>query len=226
MVGSIVGSNMAATDARFLSSNFGNSFSINTRIYRFHDRSQIVIPRAQSSSSPSPSPPSDKNKTKSRPGTTTTKESEETAAKKLDVAPPPTAQSPSPPTLKLDDVNPVGLGRRSRQIFDEVWRKFSGLGQMSRTTRPDEQETLDSLLIREGPMCEFAVPGAQNVTVLVVGATSRIGRIVVRKLMLRGYTVKVRLHSKMLIYNCHKSQDEYNIKYWCILCQRFRVFKY
>ncbi|KAF6157717.1 hypothetical protein GIB67_037290 [Kingdonia uniflora] len=39
-------------------------------------------------------------------------------------------------------------------------------------------------------MCEFTVPGAQNTTVLVVGATSRIGRIVVRKLMLRGYNVK------------------------------------
>lgn len=90
---------------------------------------------------------------------------------------------------RLDDVNPVGLGRKSRQIFDEVWRKFSELGQISRTIR-DNDET--SLLIREGgPMCEFAIPGAQNTTVLVVGATSRVGRIVVRKLMLRGYTVKV-----------------------------------
>lgn len=202
MVNGIVGSNMAATDARFLSSNFGNSFNINTIIHRrnFHDRSQIAIPRAQSSSSSPPPPPSsDKNrgekKTRNRLGTTTTKEGEETTAKKLEVAPPP-GQSPSTPQLKLDDVNPVGLGRRSRQIFDEVWRKFSGLGQISRTTRPDEQETLDSLFIKEGPMCEFAVPGAQNVTVLVVGATSRIGRIVVRKLMLRGYTVKVRLHLK------------------------------
>ncbi|KAM7476189.1 hypothetical protein LguiB_023432 [Lonicera macranthoides] len=89
---------------------------------------------------------------------------------------------------KLDEVNPVGLGRRSRQIFDEVWRKFSGLGQISRTSRTDDES---SLLIREGgPMCEFAIPGAQNTTVLVVGATSRVGRIVVRKLMLRGYTVK------------------------------------
>ncbi|KAK2969540.1 hypothetical protein RJ640_003125 [Escallonia rubra] len=89
---------------------------------------------------------------------------------------------------RLDDVNPVGLGRRSRQIFDEVWRKFSGLGQISRTTRTDDEA---SLLISEGgPMCEFATPGAQNTTVLVVGATSRVGRIVVRKLMLRGYTVK------------------------------------
>ncbi|XP_077217313.1 high chlorophyll fluorescence phenotype 173 isoform X2 [Tasmannia lanceolata] len=89
-------------------------------------------------------------------------------------------------SLILDDVNPVGLGRKSRQIFDEVWRKFSGLGQISRT-RTDE--SLDTVLIR-GPMCEFTVPGAQDTTVLVVGATSRIGRIVVRKLMLRGYKVK------------------------------------
>ncbi|KAK8584684.1 hypothetical protein V6N13_138636 [Hibiscus sabdariffa] len=93
-------------------------------------------------------------------------------------------------SLSLDDVNPVGLGRKSRQIFDDVWRKFSGLGQISRTSRADEREALDALLIREGPMCEFVIPGAQNTTVLVVGATSRIGRVVVRKLMLRGYTVK------------------------------------
>ncbi|XP_022143435.1 uncharacterized protein LOC111013311 [Momordica charantia] len=97
---------------------------------------------------------------------------------------------PPQPKITLDDVNPVGLGRKSRQLFDEVWRKFSGLGQISRTTRMDDKETLDALLIREGPMCEFAIPGAQNTTVLVVGATSRIGRIVVRKLMLRGYSVK------------------------------------
>ncbi|GAV74229.1 CIA30 domain-containing protein/NAD_binding_10 domain-containing protein [Cephalotus follicularis] len=91
-------------------------------------------------------------------------------------------------SLSLEDVNPVGLGRKSRQLFDEVWRKFSGLGQISRTSQAD-----DKLLIREGPMCDFAIPGAQNTTLLVVGATSRIGRILVRKLMLRGYTVKALL---------------------------------
>lgn len=100
-------------------------------------------------------------------------------------------QQQQPVSISLDDVNPVGLGRKSRQIFDEVWRKFSGLGQISRTTRADDKDSLDALLIREGPMCEFAIPGAQNTTVLVVGATSRIGRIVIRKLMLRGYSVKV-----------------------------------
>ncbi|KAJ9568478.1 hypothetical protein OSB04_004444 [Centaurea solstitialis] len=90
---------------------------------------------------------------------------------------------------RLVDVNPVGLGRRSRQIFDEAWRKFSELGQISRTTRINDNNS--SLFSEEGgPMCEFAIPGAQNTTVLVVGATSRVGRIVVRKLMLRGYSVK------------------------------------
>ncbi|KAK7254986.1 hypothetical protein RIF29_28385 [Crotalaria pallida] len=94
-------------------------------------------------------------------------------------------------SLSLEDVNPVGLGRRSRQLFDEVWRKFSGLGQISRTIRTDDDE-----YVSVPPMCEFAIPGAQNTTVLVVGATSRIGRIVVRKLMLRGYSVKALLRKQ------------------------------
>ncbi|KAL9247203.1 hypothetical protein vseg_020659 [Gypsophila vaccaria] len=92
---------------------------------------------------------------------------------------------------RLDEVvNPVGLGRKSRQIFDEVWKKFSGLGQISRTEY-DSGISTSNLVYGDGaPLCEFTVPGAQNTTVLVVGATSRIGRLVVRKLMLRGYTVK------------------------------------
>ncbi|XP_078443270.1 high chlorophyll fluorescence phenotype 173 [Wolffia australiana] len=93
-------------------------------------------------------------------------------------------------SITLDDVNPVGLGRKSRQMFDEVWRKFSGLGQISRTsTVLADDSLLDPALIR-GPMCEFTVPEALDTTVLVVGATSKIGRIVVRKLMIRGYKVK------------------------------------
>lgn len=131
---------------------------------------------------------------------------------------------------RLDEVNPVGLGRKSRQIFDEVWRKFSGLGQISRTTRKDDDEA--ALLLREGgPMCEFAIPGAQNTTVLVVGATSRVGRLVVRKLMLRGYTVKVILlqHYKLLSWSpmefhsmkldyctCHSSQHTFLTHTWIV----------
>ncbi|CAN6247240.1 unnamed protein product [Urochloa humidicola] len=94
--------------------------------------------------------------------------------------------------VALDDVivNPVGLGRRSRQVFDEVWRKFSRLGQMSSASSAAVAERDPAVLFPGGPMCEFTVPGARDTTVLVVGATSRIGRIVVRKLMLRGYNVK------------------------------------
>lgn len=139
-------------------------------------RRRVFLIRA-SSSSPSPNNGSDK-KMKSYAAKKANDNSENLSTKQEQQV-----------ALSLEDVNPVGLGRKSRQIFDEVWRKFSGLGQISRTTRTDD-ESLDALLIREGPMCEFAIPGAQNTTVLVVGATSRIGRIVVRKLMLRGYSVK------------------------------------
>ncbi|XP_021720262.1 uncharacterized protein LOC110687923 [Chenopodium quinoa] len=87
---------------------------------------------------------------------------------------------------RLDEaVNPVGLGRKSRQIFDEVWKKFSNLGQISRTEY-DDGSSNNLLVYGDGA----PIPGAQNTTVLVVGATSRIGRLVVRKLMLRGYAVK------------------------------------
>ncbi|KNA10680.1 hypothetical protein SOVF_142040 [Spinacia oleracea] len=86
---------------------------------------------------------------------------------------------------RIDEaVNPVGLGRKSRQIFDEVWKKFSNLGQISRTEYDDVSS---NNLLAFG---EFTIPDAQNTTVLVIGASSRIGRLVVRKLMLRGYTVK------------------------------------
>lgn len=117
-------------------------------------------------------------------------EEEEAAAKKKKAE-----EESRAAALDLDEVmavSPVGLGRRSRQLFDEVWRKFSRLGQMSSASATEAlAEEEQAVLSRGGPMCEFTVPGAQDTTVLVVGATSRIGRIVVRKLMLRGYNVKV-----------------------------------
>ncbi|KAI7980126.1 Uncharacterized protein LOK49_Contig194G00007 [Camellia lanceoleosa] len=144
-----------------------------------------VVPRAtspSSSSSSSSAPKTRKDQNQNR------KDDDDDDDDDIDTTKQQQQSQPSVSMIRLDDVNPVGLGRRSRQIFDEVWRKFSGLGQISRTTRTDDET---SLLINEGgPMCEFAIPGAQNTTVLVVGATSRVGRIVVRKLMLRGYTVK------------------------------------
>lgn len=149
--------------------------------WRPHTRSPLLVPRAASAETAGKD---NKRKKKKRPDE---EEDDDGGKDKQEQEQEQQLQQASVSMISLDDVNPVGLGRKSRQIFDEVWRKFSGLGQISRTTRTDEE----TLLIREGgPMCEFAIPGAQNTTVLVVGATSRIGRIVVRKLMLRGYAVK------------------------------------
>lgn len=178
------------SNAYYYSSHKYNQINIisfpNRSLYYLHtqpNHSKFVVPRCSNSD---PGKPKSKRKTKPQ---------KNSADLKADSAKTEAVQEQEPKqqssvSLSLDDVNPVGLGRKSRQIFDEVWRKFSGLGQISRTNRTDD-EGLDALLIREGPMCEFVIPGAQNTTVLVVGATSRIGRIVVRKLMLRGYTVKV-----------------------------------
>jgi nucleoside-diphosphate-sugar epimerase len=39
-------------------------------------------------------------------------------------------------------------------------------------------------------LTEFTNPNARFTTVLVIGAAGRVGRVLVRKLLLRGYTVK------------------------------------
>lgn len=164
-------------------------WSLNIGGVLFYKRTLIFTrPCATSSSSSSSTSATTKKKKKSKKkGNDVDEYEEESEGEKDEVV--KTSDDDSLSMMKrLDDVNPVGLGRKSRQIFDEVWRKFSGLGQISRTIRTDDE----AILIREGgPMCEFAIPGAQNTTVLVVGATSRVGRVVVRKLMLRGYNVKV-----------------------------------
>ncbi|KAL4331778.1 hypothetical protein GQ457_07G032890 [Hibiscus cannabinus] len=187
---------MSAATAMSPSTSFSNSLNSCPNWIKWQSspcqRTTFFIPRAAAS------PDNGKGnkrkpkakKTSPTPITTTTTTTTTDSMTQEQQTPPPQQQQQQQVSLSLDDVNPVGLGRKSRQIFDDVWRKFSGLGQISRTPRADEREALDALLIREGPMCEFAIPGAQNTTVLVVGATSRIGRIVVRKLMLRGYAVK------------------------------------
>lgn len=97
-------------------------------------------------------------------------------------------------TLSLDDVNPVGLGRKTRQIFDTAWRRLTNLGQLTSATRLTDEYDFEKVVVG-GPMCDFQTPNAELTTVLVAGATGRVGRILVRKLQLRGYRVKVCSHS-------------------------------
>lgn len=83
----------------------------------------------------------------------------------------------------LDSVNPYALGRQARRAFDEVWTQLSNIAS------PTKSFIIDDVM---EPMAddEFQAPQAPYTTVLVVGATGRVGRIVTRKLLLRGYTVK------------------------------------
>lgn len=46
-----------------------------------------------------------------------------------------------------------------------------------------------------GASCDFETPQAKFTTVLVVGVTGRVGRVLVRKLLLRGYTVRALVRS-------------------------------
>eukprot|EP00798_Chlamydomonas_sp_ICE-L_P007042 gene7042-138_t len=79
--------------------------------------------------------------------------------------------------------NPVDLGRAARRAFDDVWSGISNLTSPTRSTY-----IIDDTL--EASAFGFAAPQAAYTTVLVVGATGRVGKIVTRKLLLRGYKIK------------------------------------
>lgn len=83
--------------------------------------------------------------------------------------------------VTLEDLNPISMGKRSRKVFDDVWTQLQRIGGPSRTVL--ETESLDLPEVFESPQ-------ALSTTVLVIGATGRVGKVLVRKLLLRGYTVK------------------------------------
>lgn len=81
-------------------------------------------------------------------------------------------------------LNPVELGRRSRQAIEDAW------ANVTRISTPRASFALDDDL-GAGLASDLESPEAQFTRVLVVGGTGRVGRIVVRKLLLRGYNVRV-----------------------------------
>lgn len=81
-------------------------------------------------------------------------------------------------------LNPVELGRRSRQAIEDAW------ANVTRISTPRASFALDDDL-GAGLSSDLESPEAQFTRVLVVGGTGRVGRIVVRKLLLRGYNVRV-----------------------------------
>ncbi len=70
------------------------------------------------------------------------------------------------------------------QAFDSVWAQFQKLSSPTKSTGL----TMDDFNMA-GPS-EFSSPQASYTTVLVCGATGRVGRVLVRKLLLRGYKVR------------------------------------
>lgn len=82
----------------------------------------------------------------------------------------------------LDSVNPYQLGRQARQAVNELW------GQLSAVTAPTKSFAFDDVL--DMGLDEDAPSSASRTRVLVVGATGRVGRILSRKLLLRGYKVR------------------------------------
>eukprot|EP00887_Chlorella_sp_A99_P005130 scaffold25.g5130.t1 len=86
--------------------------------------------------------------------------------------------------LSLENMNPISLGRETRKVFDDVWQQLQRIGN------PAARREIDDDAYRVGPAAEFESPRAASTTVLVVGATGRVGRVLVRKLLLRGYRVR------------------------------------
>jgi NAD(P)H-binding len=82
-------------------------------------------------------------------------------------------------------LNPIKLGRRSRQAIDDAWY------QLTRMTSSRASFNLEDDLGSDVTLSDYEAPQAQFARVLVVGGTGKVGRIVVRKLLLRGYTVRV-----------------------------------
>jgi hypothetical protein len=81
----------------------------------------------------------------------------------------------------LARVNPFNLGVKSRALFDEVWDRFVSLSSVTRRgAPPPELESFDD----EEEL-------ARGTSVLVVGGTGRVGRVFLRKLLLRGYRARV-----------------------------------
>lgn len=89
-----------------------------------------------------------------------------------------------PESFSLDNLNPYSMGKKSREIFDEVWTQLQRIGGPSRSVAPEDVPfELDAPEAYESPL-------AADTTVLVTGATGRVGRVLTRKLLLRGYKVR------------------------------------
>jgi hypothetical protein len=85
---------------------------------------------------------------------------------------------------RIDAINPYSLGRKARSVFDATWKQLAQLGS------PTKSSFIIDDILEPGAALDFQAPQAAYTTVLIIGATGRVGRILTRKLLLRGYKVK------------------------------------
>lgn len=95
--------------------------------------------------------------------------------------PDPKQDNPDEAGFGLEKLDPVSLGRRSRQAFDGVWNQFAKLSS------PVSSFSESELGVFADASYDYQTPQAECTTVLVVGATGTAGKVLVRKLLLRGY---------------------------------------
>lgn len=89
--------------------------------------------------------------------------------------------------VAVDNVNPIALGRQARRAFDTVWTQLSQLAAPTKRSVFTDEMELESMGERSQ---------AAETTVLLLGATGRVGRILTRKLLLRGYKVRALVRRK------------------------------
>eukprot|EP00854_Cymbomonas_tetramitiformis_P001111 gene1111-1665_t len=94
-------------------------------------------------------------------------------------------------SFKISQYNPLNLGRQARVLYDDVWVRLNQLGTIMSSPVDDRYETTGV----PGVICDYEEPLAAFTNVLVIGATGKVGRILIRKLLLRGYSVRVMVRS-------------------------------
>jgi len=89
--------------------------------------------------------------------------------------------------------DPVSLGRKSRKAFDAAWSAIAGLSRVggSGSAVLNSMDAIDDLDL--GTTMDDTFSKSKGKTVLVIGAAGRIGQVLVRKLLLRGYNVRALL---------------------------------
>ena len=85
------------------------------------------------------------------------------------------------------NVNPVSAGKRARDAMAPLWKALTGTNRLAAELQYEREEWSR---MPEATLDDFRAPQAAYTKVLVVGGTGRVGRVLVRKLLLRGYKVR------------------------------------